>query len=105
MIWADRIGFAFAVFIAASALAMTVILFIAIGGEMMRDGRLDGDIALWAGLSELALALPFWLLLRGIDLLFGGPQRRRRGERVEPAMRDFVTLMDAVTATDQERPR
>ena len=107
MIWADRIGLAFVAFIAAAAVALSVILFIAIGSGMMSDGRLNGDIALWSGIAEVALALPLWLLLRGIDLLFGGPRRRaRRGdERIEPDMRDFPAQMSTAGATDQERPR
>lgn len=102
VIWADRIGLAFAVFIAASALALSVILFIAIGGGMMSDGRLNGDIALWTGIAEMALAIPFWGLLRTIDLILGGPRRRarhkdhtRRAERIEPDLRNFSGLETA----------
>jgi hypothetical protein len=88
MIWADRIAFGFAVFIAASAAAVCVILMIAIGG-LAADTRLFTEIGLWAGLTELVTALPLWLLLRGIDYLAGGPRLRARREarngRVEPS--------------------
>lgn len=87
MIWADKIAFGFATFIAASAVAVCVILMIAIGG-LAADTRLYSEIGLWAGLTELVTTLPFWLLLRGTDYLAGGPAMRARREarksRVEP---------------------
>lgn len=87
MIWADKIAFGFATFIAASAVAVCVILMIAIGA-LAADTRLFSEIGLWAGLTELVSALPFWLLLRGIDYLAGGPamraRRAARKSRVEP---------------------
>ena len=96
LIWADWAGGWVAFMIAASALMLSIILFIAAGGIF--DARLYGSVANWTLAIELAIALPFWLVLRGIDLATGGPAHRRQEEtgdtanaRREPSLTAEVT--------------
>ena len=60
---------------------------------------------LWASDREIAVALPFWAVLRLLDLVFGGPWRRRArrepgDERTEPDLRDFDFAGMDETAAD-----
>ena len=92
MIWADRAGLAIAALIAFSAGLFTIVLFIGVGS--LTDGRLNTTMLLWTAIAEIAVALPVWVVLRLLDLVFGGPWRRRarrepRVERTEPDLRDF----------------
>lgn len=89
MIWADWVGLGFGLAIAASALMLSIILYIAAGGIF--DIRLYGSVLNWTIAVELAITLPLWLLLRGIDFLAGARERRKlqggaRQTRSEPSL-------------------
>ena len=103
MIWADRTGLAVAALVALCAGLFTGVVFVGVGE--FGDGRLLETMALWGAIAEFAIALPFWAFLRLLDLIFGGPWRRRahheRGdERKEPDLRDFDFAGMDETAAD-----
>lgn len=83
--WPDKA----ALVVAALIAALCVIVWIttlASSGFLLYD-RLDHALALWAAVAELGLALPFWLVLRFIDDVQGGPACRRealQARRIEP---------------------
>jgi len=83
--WPDRAGLVAAFIVAALAVFSWVVVFLAV--ETVTYGRLNDMLASWTLAAELALALPFWLGLRVIDFLCGGPCIRRQAakdRRIEP---------------------
>jgi hypothetical protein len=68
MIWADR--FAIGIFI------LLVLLF---GWDALGNQSLHGfDLLRWLLLPPLVGAFVSWIVLRTLDFMFGGPQRRHR---------------------------
>lgn len=103
MIWADRAGLAAAALIALCAGLLTAVLFVGVGN--LADFRLAASMVQWAGVAEGTIALPFWLLLRLADLVFGGPGHRKRMraagvERKPPDLRDISLIPLDETAGD-----
>ena len=77
LVWADMVGLAAVIVIAVlSALACATVLLAA---DTVSFGRLNHLLAVWSGMAELTIALPIWLLMRGIDFAANGPARRRAG--------------------------
>jgi len=85
--WPDRAGLVAACIVAALAVFSWVVVFLA--AETVTYGRLNDMLASWTLAAELAFALPFWLGLRVIDFLSGGPCMRRQAakdRRIEPPL-------------------
>ena len=79
LVWADKVGLAAVIVIAVlSALACATVLLAA---DTLSFGRLNHVLAVWSGMAELAVALPIWLLMRGIDFAANGPARRRAARK------------------------
>ena len=74
--WPEKVGLvtALVVFV-LSAFVCAAVLFAA---ETVSFGKLNHALAMWSGMAELTIALPIWLLMRGIDFAANGPGRRRR---------------------------
>lgn len=98
MIWADRIALTVAAMIAIVAALSSTVLFIGVG--TFTDVRLNAAMLLWSAIIEMTVAVPIWVVLRLIDLLSGGRQRRlnrlrRNGSDLrEPQAREFTTAGD-----------
>ena len=86
MIWADRFGLGVASAIAIVALAFMVVAVLHAPPD---DPITPYDVmrmSLSTVKAEILVALPVWVAVRTIDLVIGGPARRRkhRGERKDP---------------------
>lgn len=84
--WPEKAALVTAFIIAALSIIVWITAFAAVG--TMAYGRLNNTLAAWAGMAEMAIALPIWILLRTIDLIESGP-RRRRAAREHAAMLRF----------------
>lgn len=73
--WPDKAGLVIGFVVAAMSIDASAIVLIA--GETVTYGRLNHALAAWAGIAVLAIAGPFWLLMRVIDTIAGGPSHRR----------------------------
>lgn len=79
LVWADKVGLAAVIVIAMlSALVCATVLLAA---DTVSFSRLNHVLAVWSGVAELTVALPIWLLMRGIDFAANGPARRRAGRK------------------------
>jgi hypothetical protein len=75
LIWADRVGLVSVVVVAV--LSAIVCVAVLLAANTVTFGRLNHALAVWSGVAELAIALPTWLLMRGIDFAIDGPAHRR----------------------------
>jgi hypothetical protein len=76
LVWADKVGLVTAFVIAVlSALVCAAVL---VAADTVTFSRLNHALAVWSGVAELTIALPIWLLMRGIDFATDGPARRAR---------------------------
>ena len=83
LVWADKVGLAAVIVIAGlSALACATVLLAA---GTLSFGRLNHVLAVWSGVAELAVGLPIWLLMRGIDFAANGPAHRRAARKSHTA--------------------
>ena len=75
LVWPEKVGLVTASVIAVlSALVCATVLFAA---GTVSFGKLNHVLAVWSGVAELTIALPTWLLMRGIDFAASGPAHRR----------------------------
>ena len=83
LVWADKVGLVTALVIAILCVLICVAVLIA--AETVTYSKLNHVLMAWSGLVELTIALPIWVLMRGIDFVTNGPKRRRadRKPRIE----------------------
>ena len=75
LVWPEKVGLVAALVIAVlSAIVCATVLLAA---DTVSFSRLNHVLAVWSGMAELTVALPTWLLMRGIDFAANGPARRR----------------------------
>ena len=68
MIWADRVTLVWA------GVVFAALLFLSDSADKFDHAMIETTFGVQA---VLKLILPVWLLLRGIDWIFGGPRHRR----------------------------
>jgi hypothetical protein len=77
--WPDKVGLVTALVIAVLSAFVCATLLLA--ADTMTFSRLNHLLAMWSGAAELIIALPIWLLMRGIDFAIDGPAHRRAGRK------------------------
>lgn len=98
--WPDKATLVIAVLIAALCVIVWTTTLASAGIYLY--GRLDHALALWAAVAELGFALPLWLVLRLIDVVNGGPTRRREARRARHIEPRFETESEIATETGTE---
>lgn len=76
MIWADRFAVSFALLISVLACLITLLALNSVSPDHPLTPSDFGHMVVWVGKAELYAALPMWIVLRIVDFMFGGPQRR-----------------------------
>ena len=85
LIWADKFALVLALSVAALGVVAGVAVLAAVG--TLSDRRLDLAVVDWIAWVEIATALPVWLIMRGIDLIAGGPSHRLKVKSAPAAER------------------
>ncbi len=83
--WPEKVALVAAFIVAALCVSGWILTFLSV--EFVAYGRLDNALAFWTVIAEVVTVVPIWLLLRGIDLVNGGPEARRMRalrRRIEP---------------------
>ena len=83
--WPDRAALVAAFIIAALCVFAWIVTFLSV--ETVTYGRLNNALAFWTLVAEMVTAVPFWIFLRVIDFMNGGPETRRKAalrRRIEP---------------------
>jgi hypothetical protein len=79
LVWPEKVGLVTALAVAVlSALFCVTVLYAA---DTVSFGKLNHALAVWSGVAELTVALPIWLLMRGVDFAANGPARRRANRK------------------------
>jgi len=75
LVWADKVGLVVAFVIAVFCVLVCAAALVA--AETVTFWSLNHVLIAWSGMAELTIALPIWLVMRGIDFATNGPAHRR----------------------------